>query len=212
MINPKDDANQGNDLLLSLRSIWSTELACDISEVVPQLHIDDDVPDRLRIVVFGGDATTNRVLQAFCDMELHPTPPIGVMPLGTQVNISISLGWGNQLSHTESRPVVYLTKLLDAEEILIDSWNFVMRTSIPNCLEISNTLHVQHVSKDDLLLMEGDKDLCGRFWNYLIIGLDAQECFGDSHFKSWPRNITLPIIVKIKDQQHQWKKLKLPRR
>uniref|UniRef100_F6HJM0 Diacylglycerol kinase 6 n=1 Tax=Vitis vinifera TaxID=29760 RepID=F6HJM0_VITVI len=26
------------------------------------------------------------------------------------------------------------------------------------------------------------------------------------------RNITLPIIVKIKDQQHQWKKLKLPRR
>ena len=25
--------------------------ACDISEVVPQLHIDDDVPDRLRIVV-----------------------------------------------------------------------------------------------------------------------------------------------------------------
>uniref|UniRef100_F6HJM2 Uncharacterized protein n=1 Tax=Vitis vinifera TaxID=29760 RepID=F6HJM2_VITVI len=32
-------------------------------------------------------------------------------------------------------------------------WNFVMRTSIPNCLEISNTLHVQHVSKDDLLLM-----------------------------------------------------------
>ena len=43
--------------------------------------------------VFGGDATTNRVLQAFCDMELHPTPPIGLMPLGTQVNISISLGW-----------------------------------------------------------------------------------------------------------------------
>ena len=43
--------------------------------------------------VFGGDATTNRVLRAVCDMELHPTPPIGVMPLGTQVNISISLGW-----------------------------------------------------------------------------------------------------------------------
>ncbi|KAL6329167.1 hypothetical protein AAG906_011623 [Vitis piasezkii] len=58
--------------------------------------------------------------------------------------------------------------------------------------------------------LEGDKDLCGRFWNYLIIGLDAQEFFVDSHFKSWPRNITLPIIVKIKDQQHQWKKLKLP--
>ena len=43
--------------------------------------------------VFGGDATTNRVLRAVCDMELHPTPPIGLMPLGTQVNISISLGW-----------------------------------------------------------------------------------------------------------------------
>ena len=42
--------------------------------------------------VFGGDATTNRVLQAFYD-NYHPTPPIGVMPLGTQVNISISLGW-----------------------------------------------------------------------------------------------------------------------
>ena len=43
--------------------------------------------------VFGGDATTNLVLRAVRDMELHPTPPIGVMPLGTQVNISISLGW-----------------------------------------------------------------------------------------------------------------------
>ncbi|RVW69686.1 hypothetical protein CK203_062050 [Vitis vinifera] len=68
--------------------------------------------------VFGGDATTNRVLRAVRDMELHPTPPIGVMPLGTQVNISISLGWGNQLS--DSRPTFYLPKLYDAEEILID--------------------------------------------------------------------------------------------
>ncbi|KAL6322365.1 hypothetical protein AAG906_007918 [Vitis piasezkii] len=224
MINPKDDANQGNDLLRSICSMLGTEWVCDISEVV-QLPLHDvheafqlvteisysDLLDKLRIVVFGGDATTNRVLQALCDMELHPTPSIGVMPLGTQVNISISLGWGNQISDTDSKPIFYLTKLRDAEEILIDSWNFVMRTSIPDCLEIPKTLRVQHVSEDDLLLMEGDKELCGRFWNYLIIGLDAQECFGDSHFKSWPRNITLPIIVKIKDQQHQWKKLKLPR-
>ncbi|RVW12849.1 Diacylglycerol kinase iota [Vitis vinifera] len=105
MINPKDDANQGNDLLLSLRSIfWGPRLVSDISEVVPQLPLDlirlyfrlrsdSEVVDRVRILVFGGDATTNRVLQAFCDMELHPTPPIGMMPLGTQVNISISLGW-----------------------------------------------------------------------------------------------------------------------
>ncbi|XP_034709602.1 uncharacterized protein LOC117932456 [Vitis riparia] len=224
MINPKDDANQGNHLLRSICSMLGTEWVSDISEVV-QLPLRDvheafqlvteisysDLLDKLRIVVFGGDATTNRVLQALCDMELHPTPSIGVMPLGTQVNISISLGWGNQISDTDSKPIFYLTKLRDAEEILIDSWNFVMRTSIPDCLEIPKTLRVQHVSEDDLLLMEGDKELCGRFWNYLIIGLDAQECFGDSHFKAWPRNITLPIIVKIKDQQHQWKKLKLPR-
>ncbi|KAL6311924.1 hypothetical protein AAG906_013197 [Vitis piasezkii] len=70
--------------------------------------------------VFGGDATTNRVLRAVCDMELHPTPPIGLMPLGTQVNISISLGWGNQLSDTDSRPAFFIPKLYDAEEILID--------------------------------------------------------------------------------------------
>eukprot|EP00261_Vitis_vinifera_P025000 XP_010657550.1 PREDICTED: uncharacterized protein LOC104880954 [Vitis vinifera] len=225
MINPKDDANQGNDLLLSLRSIFATELLSDISEVVPHMPLhdiqeflkgrtpqisDSEVVDRVRILVFGGDATTNRVLRAVCDMELHPTPPIGLMPLGTQVNISISLGWGNQLSDTDSRPAFYLPKLRDAEEILIDSWNFVVRTSIPNCLEIPNTLHVRHVSEDNLLHMGGDKDLCGRFWNYLIIGLDAQELFDASHFKSWPRNIALPISVKIKDHQHQWKKLNLP--
>ncbi|KAJ9686924.1 hypothetical protein PVL29_015679 [Vitis rotundifolia] len=224
MINPKDDANQGNDLLASTRSMWAAELVCDISEDGPQFplhHIHEtfkkgrgirysDLLDILRILVFGGDATTNRVLRAFCDMELHPTPPIAVMPLGIQVNISISLGWGNQLSDTNSKPGFYLPKLRDAEEILIDSWNFVVRTSIPDCLEIPNTLHVQHVSEDNLLHMGGDKDLCGRFWNYLIIGLDAQEWFGASHFKSWPRNIALPISVKIKDHQHQWKKLNLP--
>ncbi|RVW69508.1 putative disease resistance protein RGA3 [Vitis vinifera] len=120
MINPKDDANQGNDLLLSLRSVfWGRKWVPDISEVVPQFPLDE-VVDRVRILVFGGDATTNRVLQAFCDMVLHPTPPIGVMPLGTQVNISISLGWGNQLSDTDSRPVFFLRKLRDVEEILID--------------------------------------------------------------------------------------------
>ncbi|RVW84701.1 hypothetical protein CK203_044623 [Vitis vinifera] len=50
MINPKDDANQGNDLLLSLRSIFATELVSDISEVVPQLPLDE-VVDRVRILV-----------------------------------------------------------------------------------------------------------------------------------------------------------------
>ncbi|KAL6312077.1 hypothetical protein AAG906_022070 [Vitis piasezkii] len=96
MINPKDDANQGNDLLLSLRSIRSA-IGCSSIPITSHskgfrlpLH---EVLDRVRILVFGGDATTNRVLQAFCDMELHLTPPIGLMPLGTQVNISISLGW-----------------------------------------------------------------------------------------------------------------------
>ncbi|KAL6329525.1 hypothetical protein AAG906_022074 [Vitis piasezkii] len=117
MINPKDDANQGNDLLLSLRSIFhesmricfsaalnnftfrvSTFRGCSsIALGLPSryfgLRSDSEVLERVRILVFGGDATTNRVLQAFCDMELHPTLPIGLMPLGTQVNISISLGW-----------------------------------------------------------------------------------------------------------------------
>ncbi|KAL6329426.1 hypothetical protein AAG906_018065 [Vitis piasezkii] len=200
---PQRRCQSGNDLLLSLRSIRA--------HVVPQLPLR---------MVFGGDATTNRVLRAVCDMELHLTPPIGLMPLGTQVNISISLGWGNQLSDTDSRPGIFLPKLRDAEEILIDSWNFVVRTSIPNCLEIPNTLHVRHVSRQLIAHGNGgDKDLCGRFWNYLIIGLDAQELFDASHFKSWPsmkgitslmQNIALPISVKIKDHQHQWKKLNLP--
>ncbi|RVW68465.1 hypothetical protein CK203_060175 [Vitis vinifera] len=41
MINPKEDANQGNNLLVCNRSMWGTELVCDISEVVPQLPLDD---------------------------------------------------------------------------------------------------------------------------------------------------------------------------
>ncbi|KAJ9686937.1 hypothetical protein PVL29_015685 [Vitis rotundifolia] len=147
MINPKEDANQGNDLLVCNRSMWGTKLVCDISEVVPQFPLDDlcetfNIKERndsnllnmLRILVIDGDATTNRVLQAVCDMKHHPTPPIVVMPLGTQVNISISLRWGNQISNIDSKPAFHLTKLYNAEEISIDNWNFVMRTSIPNCL------------------------------------------------------------------------------
>ncbi|RVW58457.1 hypothetical protein CK203_115128 [Vitis vinifera] len=124
MINPKDDANQRERFapISSLVTFQRLFLNCHYITFkrLFGLRSDSEVLDRLRMVVFGGDATTNRVLRAVCDMELHPTPPIGLMPLGTQVNISISLGWGNQISDTDARLVVYLTKLRDAEEILID--------------------------------------------------------------------------------------------
>lgn len=46
--------------------------------------------------VFGGDATANRVLGALSDREGLPHPLVAMVPLGNEVNISVSLGWVKQ--------------------------------------------------------------------------------------------------------------------
>ncbi|WJZ99932.1 hypothetical protein VitviT2T_018337 [Vitis vinifera] len=220
MINPKDSPKLGEDLITSRRSIFQQFLVCDISEIASHQTFDDfyqvvstprlnflQTPER--ILVFGGDATANRVLGALSDREGLPHPLVAMVPLGNEVNISVSLGWGKRVTETDYKPEILLRKLQTADEILIDSWKVVMRIAIPDGLKLPNTVHIKQLSEKEILFKGGDKELHARFWNYFIIGLDAQEWYDSSGFKSWSRNATLPISIKIKDQG-QWKKLDFP--
>ncbi|KAJ9686948.1 hypothetical protein PVL29_015694 [Vitis rotundifolia] len=131
MINPKDSPKLGEDLIISRRSIFQQFLVCDISEIASHRTFDDfyqvvstprlnflQTPER--ILVFGGDATANRVLGALSDREDLPHPLVAMVPLGNEVNISVSLGWGKQVTETDYKPEILLRKLQNADEILID--------------------------------------------------------------------------------------------
>ncbi|KAJ9680272.1 hypothetical protein PVL29_019551 [Vitis rotundifolia] len=185
MMDCKEDDMLAKDLFLSYRSVFRND------------------------EIFGGDAVVNRLLQAICDTEDDIQRPIAHIALGGEANISVSLGWANQTMDTISRPLDLFYEVFDAKDILIDSWSIVMGMSLPHDIELPDNCLVQDFSEEDLLHMGGDKELHARFWNYYIIGLDAQEWFEGSSFKSWPRNAVLPISIKIKDHQHQWKNLKL---
>ncbi|WJZ84695.1 hypothetical protein VitviT2T_004288 [Vitis vinifera] len=65
--------------------------------------------------------------------------------------------------------------------------------------------------------MEADKEFHVIFWNYFIIGLDIEDlsqkkdgCCGSCSLTSWPRNIVLPIGIKTKDEQGEWKEISIP--
>jgi hypothetical protein len=121
---------------------------------------------RLRILVCGGDGTIAWVLSVIASLELEPTPPVAIMPMGTGNDLSRSLGWGPAFSWRwiSSHPDLYKTlkRIADARVDSIDRWR--IRMSLPSLELLSKTPY--SLSCPD----EGNKkEMNGLFWNYFSV-------------------------------------------
>jgi diacylglycerol kinase family enzyme/Ca2+-binding EF-hand superfamily protein len=76
-----------------------------------------------RAVACGGDGTVGWVLSTFDKINLHPNPPLAILPLGTGNDISRTLNWGPGYVGEDLAPI--LNKARAAKPVAMDRWKAV---------------------------------------------------------------------------------------
>ncbi|XP_047331318.1 diacylglycerol kinase 1-like [Impatiens glandulifera] len=203
-INSKSGGQLGGQLLSTYRSILNKDQVIDLLEETPDnvlrrvyvnleklKHNGDElashIEEKLRIIVAGGDGTAGWLLGVVSDLKLSRPPAIATVPLGTGNNLPFAFGWGKKNPETDLDAVLaFLTQVMKAKEMEIDSWHILMRMRAPkegSCdpiapLELPHSLHAfQRVSASDTLNVEGFHTFRGGFWNYFSMGMDAQVSY-----------------------------------
>ncbi|KAL5581896.1 hypothetical protein UlMin_014338 [Ulmus minor] len=203
-VNSKSGGQLGGDLLTTYRTLLNPNQVFDLGEEAPDkvLHkiyvnfeklkvegdeIGNNIKEKLRLIVAGGDGTAGWLLGVVSDLKLSHAPPIATVPLGTGNNLPFAFGWGKKNPGTDHQSVVsFLEQVMKAKEMKIDSWHIVMRMRAPregSCepiapLELPHSLHAFHrVSETDKLNVEGCHTFRGGFWNYFSMGMDAQVSY-----------------------------------
>ena len=120
-LNPKSGGNQGVKLMQKFQSLLNPRQIFDLTKggPGPAIEMFKHVAG-IRFLACGGDGTAGWVLSVLDKITVTPTPPVGVLPLGTGNDLSRHLGWGGGYMDESLSDI--MIGIQSAEVISMDRW------------------------------------------------------------------------------------------
>ncbi|CDI97127.1 Diacylglycerol kinase zeta [Echinococcus multilocularis] len=170
-INPKAGGNQGVKLLKKFQGLLNPRQIFSLTEVGPRLGLElfGRLPN-VRVLVCGGDGTVGWILSEIDSLDLHPTPPVAILPLGTGNDLARTLQWGS--GYVDEPLTKILTSVEEGRVVLLDRWNIKSRLLTSTEFNLEDDIEMSSFSGGGGVQMS-DKLPLNVMNNYFSLGADA---------------------------------------
>lgn len=153
--NTKSGSSEAREAVATLRGYLNPLQVMELGPHGPTDALQWPIlcPVPCKILVAGGDGTVGWVLNTIANLNITPSPQVGILPLGTGNDLSRVLGWGTAAPDTiDAKQLCH--RIRHAEVVQLDRW----------CIEIHRPMRIP---------LRARKPRTMFMYNYFSVGVDA---------------------------------------